>query len=554
MEFEEFIVKNLSEENIPILFIGSGFTKRYCRINDLPPPDWEELLKQIVKAYSTKEFEYNLLKNEVLEEIKEGTIKEVPKAIIYQKLATKIEKKFNVKALSEELLDKDLEKEILEIYRKNTDLSPMKIYISIFFSKLKITEDPVLLEELKKLNIISKKSFIILTTNYDQFLESIFKEYDVVKGQELITSSTIGNIFKVHGCVTSPETIIITEEDYEKIRTRQKVMNARLVTFFAEHPVFFLGYSLDDLNIQEFMNQVYYSFSDNTEAIKKISEKFLVVEWEKNQKNTIVENATLMKEYKMPLKKMETDNFKKIFEGLDKLKINVSIKELKAAEGVLALALKGNKEKNLKFVNFIDISRLDKNKLLDRDVVVGYGTQLLNCIYNGQLNAFQIIEYKKKDIIIDSEDFMKVYLPDLKKRNTNGVIPFFYYFKDCYNELENFDEEVILALLVVYKRLKKCIDKIKVYKPQNEYRTITEIEKNVIHKSHKMNQILYMYYNNTLFNEDVRKHVHAKLAENNDSIDSYLKKLIALYDMKVYSSQEMISKLDKLLIDREEKI
>lgn len=68
---------------------------------------------------------------------------------------------------------------------------------------------------------------------------------------------------------------------------------------------FFLGYSFDDLNIQEFTNNVFESFSGDSEIIKKISKKFILIDWEKDNPNTTVEDYAIMKNKPMLIKKSE---------------------------------------------------------------------------------------------------------------------------------------------------------------------------------------------------------------------------------------------------------
>ena len=59
----------------------------------------------------------------------------------------------------------------------------------------------------------------IITTNYDEMLETIYgEEYSVHIGQNSLLTNVldgIGEIYKIHGCVTVPESIVITKDDYD---------------------------------------------------------------------------------------------------------------------------------------------------------------------------------------------------------------------------------------------------------------------------------------------------------------------------------------------------
>lgn len=531
MEFKDYIKNEMKEENIPVLFIGSGLTKRYCLIDGKMPPNWEELLKIAVSIYSSEEFHYDLLERSIEHDI--------PAALKYQRIAQKIEEEFNTATLRKELVNKEYEDKILEEYRKDNKLSPFKIFIGIFFSKIEITKDPILLDEIEKLKSLVKKSLIILTTNYDKFLEMIFPEYKVIKGQELISSRCVASIFKIHGCVTDPRSIVITEEDYKNISNRKKVLNARLITFFAEHPVFFLGYSLEDLNIQEFVDNIYVSFEEDKETVSKIAKKFVVIEWKKDEKTTIVQDTTFMKKFRIPLKKIETDNFEQIFSEFKKLNININIKELALVENIFLGAIKGNKSNNLKMVN---VSEASEDQNLSQDVIIGYGVNILNSIYNSDINYFETIGYKSKNIIIPPEDFMKVYLPDLLKRNSRGLHPFIKYFSQCYNESEKYDSEIIKKVYLKLKSELKLIEDIEIIE---EYKNINQLMSSNLSNNKKENCIKKHYLAEIFSEKETINYIKGRITKEN-SLNTFLRKLIAIVDYKKYSTVDIISKLEEI--------
>lgn len=530
MEFRDYIQNEMKEENIPVLFIGSGITKRYCLIDGKTPPNWEELLKITVSIYSSEEFYYDLLERSIESDI--------PIALKYQKIAQKIEEEFNTHVLKKELVNKEYENEILNLYRKDTKLSPFKIFLSIFFSKIEITKEPNLVEEIEKLKSLVKKSLIILTTNYDPFLETIFPDYKVIKGQELISSRCVASIFKIHGCISDPKSIVITEEDYKNISNRKKVLNARLITFFAEHPVFFLGYSLEDLNIQEFVDNIYFSFEEEKETVSKISRKFIVIEWKKDEERTIIQDTTFMKKFRIPLKKIETDNFEKIFSEFKRLNININIKELALVENIFLGAVKGNKSNNLKMVNVSEAT--EEN--IQQDVIIGYGVNMLNLIYNSDTNYYETIGYKSKDIMMSPEDFMKVYLPDLIKRNPRGVLPFIKYFSQCYNESDKYDDEMIKR---VYLKLKTELNAVKGIKVLGNYKSISHLLATELSNS-KIESYIKKNYLDGIFNEkEVINYIKNELTAKGN-LTTFLRKLIAIVDYKKYSDENIVKKLEQI--------
>lgn len=540
MDIKEFVQKKMRKENIPILFIGSGFTKRYGIINGESPPTWEELLRKIIKTYNTEEFKYELLENEILK--KSET--DITTALKYQKIALNIEQEFNEAILNKKLIDKETEENVLNEYREllklKKDISPMKIYISQFFKKVEFKKDDFLEKEIKLLKNMKKKPLIILTTNYDMLIEKIFDDYKVIRGQELIKNRVTGSIFKIHGCVTSPKDIVITEKDYQKIENRQKVLNARLITFFAEHPVFFLGYSLDDENIQNFMNDVFSSFSLEKEEIKKISEKFVMTTWEKDVREAKVEETYFMKKFSMSLHRVKTDNFSAIYEALEEFPVNVNIRELISLENIFLAAISGDKNNNIKFIYANQYEDNEEKK----DVIIGIGTKLYN-IYKIEEHYLNSIDYNEKEDImkVQYKMFIEEILPDFQRRYSRNYIPIFKYYEEYYQEYKSITENVVK----VYKKIKKLIDREsnkKITNYDEVYGIDDIISSSFISKSNKNLVIRKKYIDNEIENEDFKNYL-IKAARKELNTD--VRKGIALYDYKVHFTKEIEIEIQKLL-------
>jgi hypothetical protein len=82
--------------------------------------------------------------------------------------------------------------------------------------------DPAMRDEIAVLMAI--KPHAIVTTNYDRFLEMMFPDYDPVIGQKVISGSSVlvGELFEIHGCVSDPTSLVLTQEDYDNFMKKQK--------------------------------------------------------------------------------------------------------------------------------------------------------------------------------------------------------------------------------------------------------------------------------------------------------------------------------------------
>ncbi len=120
----------------------------------------------------------------------------------------------------------------------------------------------------------------IITTNYDTLLQKLFNEYKPIVGQQILKYNTfsIGEIFKIHGCASTPKSLIVTRQDYEEFSKKKKYLSAKLLTFFAEHPLLFIGYSASDPNIRSILSDIDEIISDNSELIPNI----YILQWGKN--------------------------------------------------------------------------------------------------------------------------------------------------------------------------------------------------------------------------------------------------------------------------------
>lgn len=221
----------------PILFVGSGLSKRY-----FSGPSWDELLSYLAQSCPLIDKKYTYYKQFYKDPLKIGE----EFANLYQAWAW---------AEGNSSFPKDL----------FADGIPSSIYIKYQVSQyLKSTTpsslDPLLngplRDEIKSLKNITPHA--IITTNYDQFLELVFPEYEPVVGQKIIQGFNLsfGEIFKIHGCVSDPIGLVLTESDYTMFTRKKKYLSAKLLTFFSEHPLLFIGYSAGDPNIRAILSDI----------------------------------------------------------------------------------------------------------------------------------------------------------------------------------------------------------------------------------------------------------------------------------------------------------
>lgn len=262
----------------PILFIGSGFSKRY-----LGGPNWVELLQKMAEKCPNikKDLAYYIQgKNNDLAAVasqfvgyyrtwawtKKGR-EEFPNDLFSADIPEDSYLKYQVCKLFEDLVGNQS-----------------------FFDSL----PPNYSEELEALKAICPQA--IITTNYDTFLEDkVFIEHTPIIGQKIITNiiSDVGEIYKIHGCASDFSSIVLTKEDYERFNEKSKYLIAKLLTFFLEHPIIFIGYGVNDENIKSILADIDLVLGGNGELMSNM----FFVKWERN----FYENKSYSREHSVSL-------------------------------------------------------------------------------------------------------------------------------------------------------------------------------------------------------------------------------------------------------------
>ena len=82
-------------------------------------------------------------------------------------------------------------------------------------------------------------------------------------------SNPYGSVYKIHGCVTQPGKIIITESDYEEFNKKYELIRAQLLSLFIHNPIIFIGDNIGDKNIKYILRTVFSYVDYNSDEAKK---------------------------------------------------------------------------------------------------------------------------------------------------------------------------------------------------------------------------------------------------------------------------------------------
>lgn len=234
----------------PILFVGSGLGMRY-----FGAPTWHALLKAMFEMLpqGAAGYEYNRQKYD-----------DDPVAIgtVLSELFFEWAWNEGKSSFPDELFSSGVSKDAFLKHMVCKNLNQLLEAAGDLDHPLK--------DEVNALSEI--KPHAVITTNYDLFLETVLDGYEPITGQTIIRYNTnsFGEIFHIHGDVSDPSSLVLTKRDYDEWTDKKKYVSAKLLTYFAEHPVFILGYGLGDPNVKAILRDIGELVADSTGLIENV--------------------------------------------------------------------------------------------------------------------------------------------------------------------------------------------------------------------------------------------------------------------------------------------
>lgn len=517
-QFKEHISKFSTS---PFLFIGSGFSRRYLGL-----PTWEHLLIETCKELGLPK-PYNFYKSNADSQL--------------PYIASLIGNDFNEIWWESPNFEKS--RAMFEAHAE-TKYSPLKYEVSHKINAAnEIIQDELIKKEiqlLKKVNIDG-----IITTNWDQLLEQIFPEFNKFIGQEELIFSelySIGEIYKIHGCASKPNSLVLTAEDYKNFEERNEYLAAKLLTIFIENPIVFIGYSLDDKNIQGILKSIIKCLTKD--KIEKLRDRLIFCKWDPSATETLMLDSTmLISDTVIPLKIITLNDFTEVYTVLANIKRKLPIKVLRQMKGMVYDFVKSNASKTKIYVtdNLDDIENIHEAEFV-------YGVGLKDRFAEVGIRGIELKDVLS-DIILprnwDPQKISKLCLPRL-----NGTyIPYFKYLSasKLLNTQGKLDENIDIPEFSPAFIKKVNETNADSFSPPLSYKR-KKAEINNMFSSFKSlvetkNDLHILMYTPLLNSEKIDlSELKNYLVENisllnNSSLGTHFRKLICLYDFLLFRSQ-----------------
>ena len=168
------------------------------------------------------------------------------------------------------LIKQEIKEEDARNVENKTELSTVAEEFVQLYSRARLEEilvrifsqEPSNLHYHKLMSEIPQISHVI-TTNYDLCFEHAYenRHYKVVKDADVTAYPKQGcvTLYKVHGDVIYPETMLITNSDYTKFyqQDRENLVWNKIRSLMSEKSVLFIGYSLEDSNVKFTLDDIF---------------------------------------------------------------------------------------------------------------------------------------------------------------------------------------------------------------------------------------------------------------------------------------------------------
>ncbi len=308
-------------KNYPILFVGAGLSLRYLTNSYT----WENLLKRVMVDLTGNDEEFYTLKSQCF----------INSEYKYDVLASLIEKEFN-EALTKERDGKFkyINDEFFEKMRDGVQLSRFKIYVAELIKNS--TYQECYENEIRQLLKASKNIGSIITTNYDNFIEET-TGFTPLIGNDILLSNPYGSVYKIHGCISKINNIVITKEDYNKFDEQYDLIRAQLLSLFIHNPIIFIGYGIGDENIRKILQTIFKYIKPNSNLANKIKQNFLLVEFERksNNQDVVEHDVSLNPQNIVRINKIKTDDFTTIYEAISNISLPISAMDIRRVESIV---------------------------------------------------------------------------------------------------------------------------------------------------------------------------------------------------------------------------
>lgn len=490
--------------NHPILFIGTGVSLRYLTQSYT----WDALLKKIAFALRGT--------NEYYLDVKSQS--QVGGIFRYDLIATRLEQDFTEALMNDRNGKfKHVNDKFYELMDKGINVSRLKIYISMLVESTETKPD--MASELVELKKIGKNIGSIITTNYDKFIES-FLDFIPLIGNDILLSNPYGAVYKIHGCISDPRKIVVTDSDYVRFEENYELIRAQLLSLFIHNPIIFIGYSVGDNNIKSLLKTIFAYVESNSDLAKRIKDNFLLVEYEPNSDNQEITDHDIDIEGfpTIRINKIKTNDFIAIYQTISNLSLPISAMDIRKVQNIVKEIYAGGDIK-------VKITE-DLDSLKNEDKILAIGSE--KSIQYQYMTAPETANNYFK--IVEESNSQLLGLIDKYQISANQYFPIFAFSSICPNihRAKALKEQQT-------RKLQEAIDQV-AESCKTEHKLIENITgDSLISATNKCKAVLWSVMNNRVSLEDTEAFLKNFPYPNKTDY----RKILCAYDLKKYQALDL---------------
>lgn len=507
----------------PFLFLGSGITRRYLNL-----PDWRGLLEHFAEEVRGDDFAYSAYENK-------AKTMDCPVGLMPQ-IAELIQKDYDDKWFDDESI-RTIDAETMELVKAG--VSPFKAEVAAYI-KRNSTVNLSYQDEIEKLSEISEKSIAgVITTNYDTFLEDHFQGFKKYVGQEQLIFSAlqgVAEIYKIHGSLELPDSIIINEADYQRFESKCAYLAAKLMTIFMEYPIVFMGYSISDNNIQNILKSIVSCLTPD--QVGKLENRFVFVEFEEGIVSEKVTPYTIMIDSTpLTMSKITLSRFLPLYTAIGNKRAELPVRILRRLKQELYSYVVTNTP-----TATLRVASIDDERIADEDMVLAVGRvdQLGLRGLSGITGNDWYRDIVIGDLLFTADELLEHAYPVLIKQNFNRlpVNKYLTFAQKAFPECEELAKRLTLDEIVP-KSIRKNRGNL------SGYNSVQEIWNSEYPKIERAVRLISQLPEDRLDVEDLEDILCTLFSNDRDILEnlspvdrSNIRRLILIYDYLKWGKKE----------------
>ena len=345
---------------------------------------------------------------------------------------------------------------------------------------------------------------------------------------QLIFSSIQGvaEIYKIHGSIEVPESIVINAEDYREFDSKSAYLAAKLMTIFMEYPIIFMGYSISDVNIQNILKAIVGCL--NSAQVKQLQDRFVFVEYKHDIGKVDVTPYTIMIDGKpLIMSKITLSDFMPLYTAIGNKRAKLPVRILrKFKQELYSYVITNTPTATLRVASIEDYRVPDEELVLAVGRADQLGVRGLSGINGNDWYRNVVLG----DLVFTADELLEHSYPVLIKQNSNRL-PLNKYLSLAtgkYPECEELAAKLTLDEIIP--------DTLRKRRGFNTYHSVLEVWKNEGAKIEKTTRLISQLDEDELDVSELEE-VLKRIFEDKDVLEhvsntdrSQIRRLILIYD------------------------